>query len=43
MNRVPDAIDQLQRVVDMRPEEPLGARARAERDLRLAIARSTRR
>ena len=30
---------ELQRVVDMRPIEPIGARERAERELRAAIAR----
>jgi hypothetical protein len=39
MNRTSDAIEQLQRVVDMRPIEPIGARERAERELRAAIAR----
>ena len=39
MNRSADAIEQLQRVVDMHPIEPIGARERAERELRAAIAR----
>jgi hypothetical protein len=39
MNRAADAIEQLQRVVDMRPTEPAGARERAARELRDAIAR----
>ena len=42
MNRTADAIAQLKRVVDMQPTEPIGARAQAERELRAAIARSTR-
>ena len=42
MNRSADAIDELQRIVDMRPIEPIGARERAERELRAAIARSAR-
>ena len=43
MNRSTEAIEQLRRVVDMRPIEPLGARERAERELRAAMARDTRR
>jgi tetratricopeptide (TPR) repeat protein len=46
LNRTADAIVQLQRVVDMRPIEPRGARERAERELReanAAIARDSRR
>lgn len=43
MNRSADAIDELQHVVDMHPIEPIGARERAERDLRAAIARTGRR
>ena len=43
MNRSADAIDELQRVVDMHPIEPIGARERAERELRAAIARSSAR
>jgi hypothetical protein len=39
MNRSTDAIAQLQRVVDLHPIEPSGARERAERELRAAIAR----
>jgi hypothetical protein len=39
MNRWTDAIAQLQRVVDLHPIEPIGARERAERELRAAIAR----
>jgi hypothetical protein len=39
MNRTADAIEQLQRIVDMRPTEPIGARERAERELRAARAR----
>ena len=42
MNRSADAIDELRRVVDMHPIEPIGARERAERELRAAIARSSR-
>ena len=34
-----DAIAELQHVVDMHPIEPIGARERAERELRAAIAR----
>jgi tetratricopeptide (TPR) repeat protein len=41
MNRTPEAITHLQRVVDMRPSEPVGARERAERELRAALARNT--
>ena len=40
MNRPADAISELQHVVAMRPIEPIGARERAERELRAAIARS---
>jgi hypothetical protein len=40
MNRPSDAIDQLQRVVDMQPEAPAWARERAERELRAARARN---
>lgn len=43
MNRSADAIDELQQVVDMHPIEPIGARERAERDLRAAIAGTGRR
>jgi tetratricopeptide (TPR) repeat protein len=43
MNRIEDAIEQLQRVVEMRPIEPVGARERAERELRQAMARRARR
>jgi tetratricopeptide (TPR) repeat protein len=43
MNRPADAIDELQRVVDMQPIEPIGARERAERELRAATARKERR
>jgi cytochrome c-type biogenesis protein CcmH/NrfG len=39
MNRSAEAIEQWQRVVDMDPIEPIGARERAERELRAAIAR----
>ena len=39
MNRSAEAIDELQHVVDMHPIEPIGARERAERELRAAIAR----
>jgi tetratricopeptide (TPR) repeat protein len=39
MNRTADAIDQLRRVIEMDPAEPIGARERAQRDLRAAIAR----
>lgn len=39
MNQTAEAIEQLQRVVEMRPIEPIGARERAERQLRAAIAR----
>jgi tetratricopeptide (TPR) repeat protein len=42
MNRSADAIEQLQRVVDMRPIDPIGARERAARELRDAIARTAR-
>ena len=42
MNRTTEAINELQRVVDMRPSEPIGARERAERELR-ALARNARR
>jgi tetratricopeptide (TPR) repeat protein len=38
-----DAIEQLRIVVAMRPVEPNGALARAERELRAAVARSSRR
>ena len=38
MNRTADAIDQLRRVIEMDPTEPIGARERAQRDLRAAIA-----
>ena len=41
MNRSADALVELPRVVDMRPIEPIGARERAERELRAAIARSS--
>jgi tetratricopeptide (TPR) repeat protein len=41
MNRFNEAIDELQQVVAMRPIEPIGARERAERELRAAIARSS--
>ena len=40
MNRPADAISELQHVVAMRPIEPIGARERAERELRAAIARN---
>jgi hypothetical protein len=43
MNRSADAISELQHVVDMHPIEPIGARERAERELRAAIARSSQR
>lgn len=43
MNRTAEAIEQLKRVVDMQPVEPLGARARAEHELRAALARTSRR
>jgi tetratricopeptide (TPR) repeat protein len=43
MNRTDDAIEQLQRVVDMQPSEPVGARERAQRELRAAIARRSSR
>ena len=43
MNRPADAIAELQQIVDMRPIEPLGARERAERELRAAIMRGSRR
>jgi hypothetical protein len=43
MNRSADAIAELQHVVDMRPIEPVGARERAERELRAALARASRR
>jgi hypothetical protein len=43
MNRTTEAITELQRIVSMRPNEPIGARERAERDLRAAIARNARR
>jgi tetratricopeptide (TPR) repeat protein len=39
MNRSADAIEQWQRVVDMHPIDPIGARERAERELRAAIGR----
>ena len=39
MNRVADAVEQLKIVVDLRPLSPIGARARAESDLRAALAR----
>ena len=42
MNRTTEAINELQRVVDMRASEPIGARERAERELR-ALARNQRR
>jgi hypothetical protein len=43
MNRTADAIVELQHVVDMRPIEPIGARERADRELRAAIAQNGRR
>jgi hypothetical protein len=43
LNRTADAIAQLKIVVDARPNEPVDAMSRAERDLRDAIARNTRR
>ena len=43
MNRSADALDELQHIVDMRPIEPIGARERAERELRAAIARRSQR
>jgi len=43
MNRTAEAIDQLKRVIEMNPIEPIGARARAERELRAAMAGSARR
>jgi tetratricopeptide (TPR) repeat protein len=43
MNRTADAIDELKHVVDMHPSEPIGARERAERELRAAIARRSTR
>jgi hypothetical protein len=39
MNRNAEAIDHLKRVVDMHPIDPIGARERAERELRAAMAR----
>jgi hypothetical protein len=42
MNQSAGAIEQLQRVVDMRPADPIGARERAARELRDATARNTR-
>jgi hypothetical protein len=43
LHRTADAIAQLQRVVDMHPVAPAGAAARAERDLRAALAEASRR
>ena len=43
LNRTSEAIMHLQRIVDMRPTEPIGARERAERELRAALARNARR
>jgi tetratricopeptide (TPR) repeat protein len=43
MNRTAEAITHLQRVIDMRPIEPIGAREHAERELRAALARNSRR
>jgi hypothetical protein len=43
LKRDADAIDQLERVVALRPAEPIGAAERAARELRAAIARSSRR
>jgi tetratricopeptide (TPR) repeat protein len=43
MNRTAEAVTHLQRVVDMRPTEPIGARERAERELRAALARNSSR
>jgi len=43
MNRTSDAIEQWKRVVDLHPTEPIDALAIASRELRAAIARSTRR
>ena len=42
MNRTTEAIDELQRVIDMRPIEPIGARERAERELRAHARRRAR-
>src|SRR5207237_6349540 len=39
MNRIADAVEQLKIVVDLRPVSPIGAQARAESDLRAALAR----
>ena len=39
LNRITESIDQLQHVIDLHPIEPIGARERAERELRAAIAR----
>jgi tetratricopeptide (TPR) repeat protein len=43
MNRLTDAITELQYIIDMRPVEPIGARERAERELRSAISRRSQR
>jgi hypothetical protein len=42
MNRVHDAIDEWNRVIEMRPTEPVGALARAQRELRAASAQRGR-
>ena len=43
LNRIDDAIDELRAVVEMKPASPIGARARAESELRAALARATKR
>jgi hypothetical protein len=43
LNRFSDAANELQHVVNMHPVEPIGARERAERELRAAIARTPQR
>jgi hypothetical protein len=43
MNRTNDAVEQLRAVVDMKPLSPIGARARAESELRAALAQKTSR
>jgi hypothetical protein len=42
MNRTQEAIEEWKRVVEMRPTEPSGALARAQRELRAATARGGR-
>lgn len=43
LNRVDETIEHLKIVVGMRPTSPVGAHARAERQLRAAVARNSKR